>query len=132
MRDDDSFLAFVVDALRPWAAVRVRRMFGAAGLFRDGTMFGFVADDTLYLKVGESNRAEFDAAGSRSFEYDARGKRMTLSYRSAPDAALDDEEALRACVDGAWTVARAAAARASKSPRRAGAKADSGGKKARR
>ncbi|MBL8702300.1 MAG: TfoX/Sxy family protein [Alphaproteobacteria bacterium] len=113
MRDDDSFLAFVRDALRPWGSVSVRRMFGAAGLFRDGTMFGFVLDDALYLKVGAANRAAFIEAGCKPFVYTAKGKAMAMSYWDAPAAALDDEEMLRAIVAGAWAVARAGAARGS-------------------
>lgn len=127
MRDDDSFLAFVLDALRPWGSIVVRRMFGASGLFRDGGMVGFVHDDTLYLKVGEANRAAFEAAGSRPFVYEAKGRSMTMSFWNAPEAAMDDEEALRAVVAGAWAVACAGAA---KTPKRSRARPKSGGKKA--
>lgn len=109
MRDDDSFLAFVLEVLGPWGRVSVKRMFGAAGLFRDGLMFGFVFDDTLYLKVGDANRDVFVAAGSAPFVYRTRTREMAMSYWEAPAAALDDEETLRLLATGAWTVARAAA-----------------------
>ncbi len=31
--------------------VAVKRMFGGAGIYRDGLMFALVADDVLYLKA---------------------------------------------------------------------------------
>lgn len=114
MRDDDSFLAFVLEVLGRWGHVTVKRMFGAAGLFRDGLMFGFVFDDALYLKVGDTNRDAFVAAGSAPFVYRTRKREMAMSYWEAPASALDDEDVLHRLATGAWAVARAGAKRASR------------------
>jgi DNA transformation protein len=38
----DEFLAYVADQLAPWGEISVRKMFGGAGLYREGTMFGLV------------------------------------------------------------------------------------------
>jgi DNA transformation protein len=108
MDDRDEFLGYVLDALRGWGAVTTRRMFGASGLFRGGVMFGFVADDELYLKVTDDNRASFLATGSEPFVYEAKGRPMTLSYWNAPAECLDDQDELRRWVDGAFRAALAA------------------------
>jgi len=110
MRGDDGFLDFVLHELAPWAPVSVRRMFGAAGLFRGGVMFGFVSEDTLYLKVGATNRATFEAGGGEPFIYAGKGKPIEMSYWAAPPTALDDPEELRAVVAGAYRAALAARA----------------------
>ncbi len=105
MHRDDGILGFVLDELRGWGAVTTRRMFGAVGLFRGGVMFGFVADETLHLKVGDANRAAFEAADSHPFVYTGKGKPVEMSYWTAPAAALDDSDELRRFVQGAYAVA---------------------------
>ena len=107
--DEDEFTRHVLDALRPWGTVTTRRMFGATGLWRGGTMFGFVTEDGLWLKGGEANRAGLEAAGAAQFVYDSGKRAIAMSYWSCPAEALDDPEALRRWVDGAWRVAADAA-----------------------
>jgi len=57
------YRAYLIDQFEPFGPVAIRRMFGGAGIFRDGLMFGLVADDTLYFKVGDGNQGDFDAQG---------------------------------------------------------------------
>lgn len=56
MAVSNDYLEYIVDQLLAWGEVTVRKMFGGAGLYRDGKMFGLVADDVVYLKVDDSNR----------------------------------------------------------------------------
>src|SRR6478609_6860281 len=42
-------------------------MFGVVGLYHRGVFFGILARDTLYLKVGDSNRADYTRAGMKAF-----------------------------------------------------------------
>jgi len=114
MHEDDGILGFVLDELRRWSVVTTRRMFGAVGLFRGGVMFGFVSDETLHLKVGDGNRAEFAAAGAQPFIYESKRKPVAMSYWTAPAAALDDGDELRRVVQGAYAVAFAASRRGSR------------------
>jgi DNA transformation protein len=67
MAVSDEFLEWIVDQFSMLGTVTVRRMFGGAGLYCDGRMFGIVADDTAYLKVDDSNREDFVRAGSSPF-----------------------------------------------------------------
>ena len=87
------FVDHVADLLTPLGAT-VRRMFGGHGLFLDGLMFALVADDRLYFKADDENRAMFEDAGSEPFTYLRRGKPASLRYFSAPDDALEDREVL--------------------------------------
>ncbi len=77
----DDFANFVRDQLSHWGDVSVRRMFGGAGLYRNGRMFGMIADDVAYLKVDDSNRADFVNAGSTPFNpYPDKVKTSVMSY----------------------------------------------------
>ena len=69
---------------------RGRRMFGGHGFYVDDHFIALLADDTLYLKTDDHNRAAFEAAGSRPFAFTAPdGKRSVMSYWSAPEDAME-------------------------------------------
>lgn len=110
-REMDSFHAFLLDQLSGLPGVTLRRMFGGAGLYRDGVMFGLVAD-TLYLKVDDRNRADFTAAGMGPFVYEAKGKPMSMGYFQVPPEVLEDAERLVPWAEKALAVALAARAQA--------------------
>ena len=91
MAVSDDFLNYVVDQLRLWGEVSTRRMFGGAGLYREGKMFGLVADDVAYLKVDDSNRADFEKAGSSPFNpYPEKGLTAVMSYYEIPPEVLEN------------------------------------------
>ena len=85
------------ELLADFGPVEVRRMFGGAGLYRDGMMFALVAGDDLFLKTDAETRGEFDAAGSEPFAFGTRtGRGSVMSYWRLPASAADDAaEALR-------------------------------------
>jgi DNA transformation protein len=62
-----AFKSFVLDQLEELGDVTPRSMFGGVGLYRGGVFFGIIARDTLYLKVGDSNRADYTRAGMKAF-----------------------------------------------------------------
>src|SRR5438034_10598132 len=77
----DDFVEHVVDTMRELGAVSAKPMFGGWGLYHDGLFFALVFEDSLYLKVDDENRAEFEAAGLAAFVYVTKdGDRMTMSY----------------------------------------------------
>jgi TfoX/Sxy family transcriptional regulator of competence genes len=67
MAVSDEFIDYVIDQLLAWGEVSARKMFGGAGLYCDGRMFGLIADDVAYLKVDDSNREDFVKAGAAPF-----------------------------------------------------------------
>ena len=100
------FLDYVLEQMAPLGAARARRMFGGAGIFRDGLMFALVADDVLYLKATPSTNADFDAEGLEPFSYAAAGGRKTvMSYRRAPARCLEDPQAMAEWCGKAWAAA---------------------------
>lgn len=94
------------EALAPMGAVQVRAMFGGHGVSLDGLSVGLIADDVLYLKCDAQTVAVFEAEGLAPFMYDKGGAMMPMSYRQAPDAAMDDGALLRLWVGRALEAAR--------------------------
>jgi DNA transformation protein len=125
----NELVAHWVDLLQPLGAVRARAMFGGHGIYLDGVMFALVHEDELYLKVDDATEARFEAAGLARFVYAKKGGgTMSMSYRRAPVAALDDGDLLvewaRLGVEASQRVARA---KPTGGPRRGGGK--SGGRR---
>ena len=90
MAVSDEFLDYVLDQLAGWGEVSAHRMFGGAGLYCDGAMFGLIADDVAYLKVDDSNREDFVKAGSSAFNpYPEKTKTYVMSYYEIPADVLE-------------------------------------------
>lgn len=87
-------------------------MFGGAGVYRDGVMFGLVSGDQLFLKCDDTTSSRFRDAGCAPFTYEKNGNPVEMSYWSIPDEALDDGELLKRWVDLAYAVALKAKAAA--------------------
>jgi DNA transformation protein len=85
------YLDFIKEQLSGFGPVSVRRMFGGAGIFRDGLMFALIADETLYLKADAISQGEFETLSLPPFTYGTGGKRTIMSYWRAPEACLDDQ-----------------------------------------
>jgi DNA transformation protein and related proteins len=84
------YVEHVLELMRGFGAVQAKPMFGGWGLWRDGLFFAIVAWDVLYFKVDEENRAAFEAAGLEPFVFETKdGRRTVLSYRAAPEEALE-------------------------------------------
>lgn len=84
------FVAYCSELLSTVGEVRARRMFGGWGLYADGVFIAIIVGEILYLKTDEQTRSQFVRAGSKPFEYTARGKQRTSTgYWSAPPEAMD-------------------------------------------
>jgi DNA transformation protein len=103
----DEFVDYVIDQLATWGKVSARKMFGGAGLYCDGTMFGLIADDVAYLKVDDSNREDFVKAGSTPFNpYPDKVKTTVMSYYEIPIDVLENPEILSNWAELSLTIAR--------------------------
>ena len=86
--------------------VEVRRMFGGAGIYADGTMFALVHAGVIYLKADEHNTPAFEREQLEPFTYKTKaGRRGVMSYRRMPDRLYDDPNEL-----ATWARAALAAA----------------------
>jgi DNA transformation protein len=109
------FVDFLLEQLVLVGPVAARSMFGGHGIFLDGTMFGLVASDTLYLKVDDVNRGSFEDAGMGPFVYDGKKGPVAMSYYEAPPDAVEDPETL---LPWAQSAVAAASRSKAKKPRR--------------
>lgn len=85
---------YILDILVPVGAITCRAMFGGYSLYKNGVIFALIAEEMLYFKVDEGNRADFEAKGSEPFTYEAKGKRVSLSYWAVPLEVMEEETEL--------------------------------------
>jgi DNA transformation protein and related proteins len=128
---------FIRELFAPFRPVTVKRMFGGAGLWADGLMFGLLFDGAIFLKVDEASIPDFEREGSQPFVY-TRAKspgrigRASLSYWRLPERLYDDPNELVAWAGRALAIAehkrfepRARTRKSARKPRRARSTADS-------
>jgi DNA transformation protein and related proteins len=109
--------------------VTVRRLFGGAGIYAEGIMFGLVSREVIYLKADAQTCPAFEREGSAPFSYQRRGeKRAIMSFWRLPERLYDDPEELAAWAEQALAVARRTSARRAQ-PKSAGRQRRSGRKR---
>jgi DNA transformation protein len=89
MATKDEFAHYCAELLAPVGGVQVRRMFGAHGLYLDGLFVAIVTHHLLYLKADAQSAPQFQDAGGKRFEYEAKGRRMWLGFWTPPDEAME-------------------------------------------
>jgi DNA transformation protein and related proteins len=102
---------FISDLFAPFGPVVVRRMFGGAGIYREGLMFALVFDGAIFLRVDEASMPDFEREGSRPFGYTrakSPGKigRASLSYWRLPERLYDEPDELAVWAERALQIAR--------------------------
>src|SRR5436305_9612745 len=118
MGASETFAELLCEQLARRGRVAVRRMFGKAGVFCDGLMLGMVADNTLYFRVDDDNRAAFhEAASFPPLNYRKKGETIDLSFWRAPERLFDQPDELVTWARTAFAAAGRVAAK-----RTAGAK----------
>ena len=87
------FSAYVAELFGALAPVRIKPMFGAAGVYAHDLMFAIIADDAVWLRADAEIEDRFKEVGSEPFVYrTSDGAEMTMSYWRAPEAALEDPD----------------------------------------
>ena len=117
MATSDGALEHILDLLAG-VEPEAKRMFGGLGIFHRGLMVALMDDDTLYLKVDDLNRADYEAEGSGPFTVTMRGKETTMGYREIPANVLEDPDRLIEWANKAIDVALRADAAKPKSKRK--------------
>ena len=103
-----SYKTFVLEQLEALGTITAKPMFGGVGLYHAGVFFGLMADDTVFFKVDDSNRADFERAGSRPFR--PYGEDMyAMSYYELPADVLESRPVLCQWAEKAVAVARRSA-----------------------
>ena len=94
MAISEQYKEFVIDLFSPLGAIKVRSMFGGGGVYYKDTMFALISNETLFLKVDETNKAAFKEEGAGPFVYDGKGKPIAMSYYELPERLFDDTDEL--------------------------------------
>jgi DNA transformation protein len=101
-----TYRTFVLEQLgRVVEGVRSRSMFGGIGIYAGEFFFALIADDTLFFKVDDTNRSDFEAQGMEPFRpFGEHGE--VMQYYCVPAEVLEDVEALERWVEKSVAVAR--------------------------
>jgi DNA transformation protein len=97
---------FLTDLFSDFGPVTIRPMFSGFGISVDGVNFALALRAGLYFRADEATIPQFEAEGSKPFQYQTRAKTVTVnSYWQLPARLFDDSEDL-----GVWARAALAAA----------------------
>jgi DNA transformation protein and related proteins len=114
-----AFAEFLCEQMAPLGHITMRRMFGKTGVFCEGVMFGMVADDTLYVRVDDQNRATFkEAESSPPLNYEKQGRTIDLSFWRVPERLIDEPDELFIWARAALAAAHRVAANRGRTTRR--------------
>ncbi len=89
--------------LSEWAPINLRPMFGAIALYRQDKAFAMVWRGSLYFKVNDGSRPDYETAGSHPLAYVSRGRTHALkSFWEVPADITENKELLVQWADRAW------------------------------
>ena len=114
MGGKDDYLRWVLEQLSGAEGVSFRRMFGGFGLYRNGVFFGIISGDTLFFKVSDASRADYETRGMARFRPYRDRPLVSMSYYEVPADVLEDADE---CVRWAMRAVAAGTAK-KKSPKR--------------
>ena len=101
---------FLIDLFADFGPVTIRRMFSGFGISADGTNFALALRAGLYFRADEQTIPQFEAEGSKPFQYQTRAKTVTVnSYWQLPARLFDDSEDLSVWARAALAAAQRAA-----------------------
>src|SRR5258708_10944586 len=103
---------FLIDLFSDFGPVAIRRMFSGFGISADGTNFALALRSGLYFRADDQTIPQFEAEGSKPFQYQSRAKTVTVnSYWELPARLFDDSEDLASWARAALAAAQRAAMR---------------------
>jgi len=105
MAISDSYLDYLQDLLAWLPQLRIKRMFGGAGLYSGDRFFAIAVAGELYLKADAQSVEFYRQGGGEPFRYDAKGNSRRLNFWSVPADIIEEPEALRRWVDEALDTA---------------------------
>ena len=114
MAVDNDYVAWILEQLSAAGGISLRRMFGAVGLYRGDIFFAIISDGTLYFKVDDTNRGEYESRHMPQFRPYRDRPEISMAYYEVPADVIEDPEE---CV--AWALRSVAAAgNRARSPKR--------------
>jgi DNA transformation protein len=106
------FADYVEELIAGFGKVEIRRMFGGAGVYRNGTGFGILDDDVFYIKADTAFGAELKKQGCKPWSYSVKkdGSVRDIAYWSLPATAADDSDEASSLAKRSYQIAVKAAA----------------------
>src|SRR6478609_1670180 len=115
---------FLIDLFADFGPVTIRPMFSGFGISADGTNFAMALRAGLYFRADDVTIPQYEAEGSKPFQYSTRAKTVTVnSYWQLPARLFDDTEELSAWARAALAAAQRAAVKKRPKARKAAKKA---------
>jgi DNA transformation protein len=103
---------FLIDLFADFGPVTIRKMFSGYVISADGTNFALALRAGLYFRADDQTIPQFEAEGSKPFQYQTRTKTVTVnSYWQLPARLFDDSEDLANWARAALAAAQRAALR---------------------
>jgi DNA transformation protein and related proteins len=101
---------FLIDLFSDFGPVRIRPMFSGFGISVDGVNFAMALRAGLYFRADDVTIPQFEAEGSKPFQYQTRAKTVIVnSYWQLPARLFDDTEELSEWARAALAAAQRAA-----------------------
>jgi DNA transformation protein len=101
---------FLFDLFSDFGPVTIRPMFSGFGISADGINFAMALRAGLYFRADAATVPQFEAEGSKPFQYQTREKTVTVgSYWQLPARLFDDPEELAGWARAALAAAQRAA-----------------------
>jgi len=112
MSVSEEYREYIIECLERVIPVSWRKMFGGIGIYHEETFFALAAGNSLFFKVDDSNRSDYERAGMEPFR-PYKKKSYSMSYYEVPADVLEDNTAF-----ANWVNKVVAAAQAGKKPTR--------------
>jgi DNA transformation protein len=113
---------FLIDLFSDFGPVTIRPMFSGFGISVDGVNFALALRAGLYFRADEATIPQFEAEGSKPFQYSTRVKTVVVnSYWQLPARLFDDAEELSQWARAALGAAQRAALKKRPKARKAAA-----------
>lgn len=114
---------FLIDLFSDFGPVTIRPMFSGFGISADGINFALALRAGLYFRADEATISQFEAEGSKPFQYQTRARTVTVnSYWQLPARLFDEPEELTGWARAALAAAQRAAIRKRPKARKAAKK----------
>lgn len=95
MSASPEFVNYVCERLSPLGPLADGKFFGGHALKYEGRQFAMIMGNTLYFRVNDTTRPEYEKRSSTSFSYSTkRGVVQVRSYFSCPEEVFENTEIL--------------------------------------
>ncbi len=98
-----AFRDYVADLFASFGEIKIRAMFGGAGIYHKDQILGLIIAERIYLKADDVNRPAFEREGAQPFRYSTKnGEVGVMAYWELPERLLDDPDELKSWAKAAY------------------------------